>query len=162
MKKDISMQDLNNLLKANKEGKIDLSNKEIEIIEKFKNGDTSVEQYKSILKHDIKILNNNNKLDKKLDTEFTDFCKEMKNKSAEEIFNSAYEITVKEELKDRLKNMELYPLEVNILLQQENILNEFYHDWLNVDTPLGEVLENSIEESIAMVTRYHKSNQKER
>ena len=58
--------------------------------------------------------------------------------------------------------MELYPLEVNILLQQENILNEFYHDWLNVDTPLGEVLENSIEESIAMVTRYHKSNPKER
>lgn len=162
MNKDISIQDLNNLLKANKEGKIDLSNKEIEIIEKFKNGDTSVEQYKSILKHDIKILNNNNKLDKKLDTEFTDFCKEIKNKSTEEIFNSAYEITVKEELKDRLKNMELYPLEVNILLQQENILNEFYHDWLNVDTPLGEVLENSIEESIAMVTRYHKSNQKER
>ena len=47
------MQDLNNLLKANKEGKIDLSNKEIEIIEKFKNGDTSVEQYKSILKPTI-------------------------------------------------------------------------------------------------------------
>ena len=75
MNKDISIQDLNNLLKANKEGKIELSNKEIEIIEKFKNGDTSVEQYKSILKHDIKILNNNNKLNKKLDTEFTDFCK---------------------------------------------------------------------------------------
>ena len=162
MNKDISIQDLNNLLKANKEGKIDLSNKEIEIIEKFKNGDTSVEQYKSILKHDIKILNNNNKFNQKLDTEFTDFCKEIKNKSVEEIFNSAYEITVKEELKDRLKNMELYPLEVNILLQQENILNEFYHDWLNVDTPLGEVLENSIEESIAMVTRYYKSNNKER
>ncbi len=29
----------------------------------------------------------------------------------------------------------------------------FYHDWLNVDTPLVEVLENSIQESIAMVNK---------
>ena len=43
-----------------------------------------------------------------------------------------------------------------------DILNEFYHDWLNVDTPLGEVLENSIEESISMVTKYYKSKGKER
>ena len=58
--------------------------------------------------------------------------------------------------------MDLFPLEVKALLKQKDILNEFYHDWLNVDTPLGEVLENSIEESIAMVTRYYKSNGKER
>lgn len=74
----------------------------------------------------------------------------------------AYEITVKEEIKNNLKDMDLYPLEVKALLKQNDILNEFYHDWLNVDTPLGEVLENSIEESIAMVTRYYKSKGKER
>lgn len=58
--------------------------------------------------------------------------------------------------------MDLYPLEVSALLKQNDILSEFYHDWLNVDTPLVEVLENSIQESIAMVTRYYKSNSKER
>lgn len=48
------------------------------------------------------------------------------------------------------------------IIEKNDILSEFYHDWLNVDTPLGEVLENSIQESIAMVTRYYKSNSKER
>lgn len=58
--------------------------------------------------------------------------------------------------------MNLFPLEVTALLKQNDVLNEFYHDWLNDDTPLGEVLENSIQESIAMVTRYYKSKSKER
>lgn len=159
---DISMKDLDNLLKANEKGKIDLLDKEVEIIQKFKCGDTSVERYKSIIKHRIKELKEQVKLEEKLENEFKHFCSKTKTKSPDEIIQSAYEITVKEEIKDSLKNMDLFPLEVKALLKQKDILNEFYHDWLNVDTPLGEVLENSIEESIAMVTRYYKSNGKER
>lgn len=162
MSNDISIQDLDNLLNANEEGKIELLEQEIEIIEKIKNGDISVGQHKSIIKHRIKELKGINNLNEKLDNEFKDFCEKTKEKTAEEIINSAYEITVKEEIKNSLKDMELFPLEVDALLKQDNVLNEFYHDWLNVDTPLGEVLENSIEESIAMITRYNKSNRNER
>lgn len=162
MSNDMFIQDLDNLLNANEERKIDLLEQEIELIEKFKNGDTSAEKYKSIIKHRIKELKGINKLDKKLENEFQDFCNKTKTRSPNEIIQSAYEITVKEEIKDSLKNMDLFPLEVDALLKQDNVLNEFYHDWLNVDTPLGEVLENSIEESIAMVTRYYKSKGKER
>ncbi len=159
---DISIQDLDNLLNANEEGKINLLDEEIELIEKFKNGDLSAEKYKDIIEHSIKTLKNQNSLEEKLEKEFKDFYNKTKTKSSDEIMQYAYEITVKEEIKNNLKDMDLYPLEVKALLKQNDILNEFYHDWLNVDTPLGEILENSIEESIAMVTRYYKSNDKER
>jgi len=159
---NISIQDLDNLLQANKEGKIDLLNKEIEVIEKFKNGEIVEEKYKHIIENNVKNLKEQNKLEEKLDNEFKDFCNKTKTKSPDEIIKSAYEITVKEEIKDNLKSMELFPLEVTALLKQNDVLNEFYHDWLNDDTPLGEVLENSIQDSIAMVTRYYKANSKER
>lgn len=159
---NISIQDLDNLLQANKEGKIDLLNKEIEVIENLKNGDIVEEKYKHIIENNVKNLKEQNKLEEKLDNEFKDFCNKTKTKSPDEIIKSAYEITVKEEIKDNLKSMELFPLEVTALLKQNDVLNEFYHDWLNDDTPLGEVLENSIQDSIAMVTRYYKSNSKER
>lgn len=163
MNNDISITDLDNLLNANAEGKINLLEREIELIEKLKNGDKTIERkYKRIVSLYIQNLKNQNKLEKKIDNEFVNFCEKLKMKSPKEILDSAYEVTVKEEIKDNLKSMELYPLEVSALLKQDNILNEFYHDWLNVDTPLGEILENSIEESISMVTRYYKTSQKER
>ena len=102
------------------------------------------------------------KLKEKVEREFKDFKNELKNKSKDEIIKSAYEIVSKEEIKNTLEYIDLHQKEKQALLKDNDLLNEFYHDWLNVDTPLGEVLENSIEESIAMVTRYHKSNQKER
>ena len=162
MSNNISIQDWDKLLKANEEGTISLPRREIELIQKWKNGETIDKRYNSIIKLDINQLEEKNGLDEKLDNEFTTFCENAKTKSPQEILNSAYEITVKEEIKDSLKSMDLYSLEVSALLKQNNILSEFYHDWLNVDTPLGEVLENSIQESLAMVTRYYKSNSKER
>lgn len=162
MNNNISIQDLDKLLKANEEGTISLPKQEMELIQKCKNGETIDKRYISIIKLDKKQLEEKNSLDEKLDNEFTSFCENTKTKSPQEILDSAYEITLKEEIKDSLKSMELYPLEVSALLKQNDILSEFYHDWLNVDTPLGEVLENSIKESLAMVTRYYKSNSKER
>lgn len=162
MNNNISIQDLDKLLKANEEGTISLPKQEMELIQKCKNGETIDKRYISIIKLDKKQLEEKNSLDEKLDNEFTSFCENTKTKSPQEILDSAYEITLKEEIKDSLKSMELYPLEVSALLKQNDILSEFYHDWLNVDTPLGEVLENSIQESLAMVTRYYKSNNKER
>ena len=37
---------------------------------------------------------------------------------------------------------------------QEDLLNEFYHDWLDCDTPLGDSLKECLEESVATLTRY--------
>ena len=107
-------------------------------------------------------MNNMEKLNKKLEKEYTEFLKEMRNKPKDDIIKGAYEITVKEELKDTIGYMNLHPTEIQALLNEDNVLTEFYHDWLDEDSSLGEVLENSIGESIAILTRYFNKNNKER
>ena len=123
MSNNISIQDLDKLLKANEEGTISLPKREIELIQKWKNGETIDKRYNSIIKLDIKQLEEKNSLDEKLDNEFTSFCENAKTKSPQEILNSAYEITVKEEIKDSLKNMDLYPLEVKTKRYFKRILS---------------------------------------
>ncbi len=123
MSNNISIQDLDKLLKANEEGTISLPKREIELIQKWKNGETIDKRYNSIIKLDIRQLEEKNSLDEKLDNEFTSFCENAKTKSHQEILNSAYEITVKEEIKDSLKNMDLYPLEVKTKRYFKRILS---------------------------------------
>ena len=93
-------------------------------------------------------------LERVLDDEFEEFQKEILKKSKEEIFESAYEITSKEEIKDILKYMNLHRAEKEMLILQDDILNEFYHDWLDDDTPLGDSMKPCIEESIAVLTKF--------
>ena len=108
-------------------------------------------------------MNNINKLENKLTNEYNKFKEKTLEKSKEDIFNSAYEITSKEEIKEMLQMIELYEKEITALIDQDDVLNEFYHDWLNDDSSLGESMENSILNSITTVTRYNdKNNNKER
>lgn len=93
-------------------------------------------------------------LERVLENEFEEFKRETLKKSKEEIFESAYEITSKEEIKDTLKYMNLHRAEKEMLILQDDILNEFYHDWLDDDTPLGESMRPCIEESIAVLTKF--------
>ena len=95
-----------------------------------------------------------NALAEKLDKEYTEFCEKIMTKDKEEIFDKAYEITVKDELKEELKNMDLYDTEKEMIILQDDVLNEFYKDWLDCDVPLGDVLRNNLEESISTLTRY--------
>ncbi len=155
--------EIDEILKGNKEGKITLLDKEIEILEELKNGQIVLSKsYEVILNDYLNKLRNIDLFERKLDTEFDNYCNLLRTKTADEIIDSAYELVVKQEIKDYLKNMDLFPKEVRILLGQDDILNEFYHDWLNVDTPLGESLENSVSESISMVTRYYDKNKTNR
>lgn len=101
------------------------------------------------------------KLNEKLEKEFKDFCEEMKTKTPEEIIESAYEITVKEELKDEIANMDLHEKEIEIMLGHKDLLTEFYHDWLDCDTPLGEALRENLQESVAIITRYYENKAKD-
>ena len=93
-------------------------------------------------------------LERVLENEFEEFKEETLKKSKEEIFESAYEITSKEEIKDNLKYMNLHRAEKEMLILQDDILNEFYHDWLDDDTPLGDNMKPCIEESLAVLTKF--------
>lgn len=110
-------------------------------------------------------LKENNKIDniksldsilkEKLEKEFQRFCSSLKDKSNEEVISKAYEITVKEELKNEITNLSWHDREKAIMIDQNNLLDEFYHDWQNTDIALGDVLIDSLEDSVSMLTRYY-------
>lgn len=123
----------------------------------YKRGEISFEEYRNKLSE----RNNKNKkpsLDKalaqKLEKEYVEFCEKLMTKDKKEIVDTAYEKVVKEEIKEELKNMNLHDKEKQIMIAQDDLLNEFYHDWLDCDTPLGESLRYNLEESLATLTRY--------
>lgn len=126
----------------------------------FANGKIDLDEFFKILLERGDLSNSLNRdLEEKLDKEFKELCENLEQKTPREIIDRAYEITVKEEIKEELISMNLHDKEKIIMLGQKNLLNEFYHDWLDTDVSLGEVLEYTLEESIANMTRY--ANRKE-
>lgn len=113
-----------------------------------------------------KKIDSENALNYFLESEFDDFKEDIIQKSKKEIFNRAYEITAKMEIKDSIKHMNLHRAEKEMLILQDNILDDIYQNWLKDDTPLGSSMENSIERSIDILTKhigkkYNLSRQKE-
>ena len=51
--------------------------------------------------------------------------------------------------------MNLHDKEKAIMIEQNDLLTEFYHDWLDTDVPLGDVLKETLEESVSTLTRYY-------
>lgn len=102
------------------------------------------------------------KLKEKVEREFNDFKKELKNKSKDKIIKSAYEIVSKEEIKNTLEFIDLHPKEKQALLKDNDLLNEFYHDWLDADSQFGEIMVDSMIETVGVITRHQMKNQNER
>lgn len=101
-----------------------------------------------------KKIDSENALNYFLESEFDDFKEDIIQKSKKEIFDRAYEITAKIEIKDLIKHMNLHRAEKEMLILQDNILDDIYQDWLKDDTPLGSSMENSIERSIDILTKH--------
>ena len=115
----------------------------------YKRGIIDAKEYEN-----IKVIDLDLALETKLEREFNHFKRGLKKLPKNKIINKAYEITAKEEIKDTLINMELHDAEKEMLFYQDDILNEFYHDWLDCDVPLGDSMQYCIEESIATLTKY--------
>ena len=102
----------------------------------------------------IKVIDLDLALQTKLEREFNHFKKSLKKLPKNKIIEKAYELTSKEEIKDILINMNLHDIEKEMLFYQDDILNEFYHDWLDCDVPLGDSMQCCVEDSIATLTKY--------
>ena len=102
----------------------------------------------------VEIIDLDLALETMLEREFKHFKKGLKKLPKGKIIEKAYELVCKEEIKEELKNMELYDAEKEMMIFQGDILDEFYKDWCNEDSTLGESMQNSIGESLAMLTRY--------
>ena len=94
----------------------------------------------------------------KLNKELNQFKKALKRKSKNEIMNKSYELTCKEEIKYELLNLDNDKKEF-LYLQDKDLLNEFYEDWLKFDAPLVDSMRGSIDETI---TRKMNKSLKER
>ena len=136
--------------------------KSLEIIEHFARGRISLSDCYDMINERLKQKKTNYKvedlreiLDEKVESEFKKFKESLKEKSKEEIIEKYYETTAKSELIDEIKNMNLHDKEVAIMINQDDLLTEFYHDWLDSDVPLGESMKDTIQESVASITRYY-------
>ena len=102
----------------------------------------------------VEIVDLDDALETMLERELKHFKKGLKRLPKGKIIDKAYELVCKETIKEELEYMELDDVEKELMLIRGNILNEFYHDWLDCDVPLGESMQDSIRDSIAIMTRY--------
>lgn len=107
-------------------------------------------------------MNNNKSLIDKLENEYNNLINELKEEPKEEVIRRAYELTVKEQIKDTLPFFCLNSAEKRTLLNQKNSLNEFYAEWLKADGELYEVIEPSMRKLISISARNYIRNNKER
>ena len=89
----------------------------------------------------------------KLNNELKEFHENLLEKGNGEILNSAYEITVKEQIVDILKDMNLHKLEKEVLFLRDDLLTELYQDWLHYDATLKEPITDSVDKSISTILR---------
>ena len=107
-------------------------------------------------------LNLDEGLYNKLDNELKEFHGNLLEKGKEEILNSAYEITVKEQIRDILKEMNLHEVEKEILFLRDDLLTELYQDWLHHDSSLRDPITDSVDKSISTILRNFRITDKER
>ena len=89
----------------------------------------------------------------KLAKEYRKFIRSLFYLNKREIINRSYEITVKEQIKDILKEMNLHEVEKEILFLRDDLLAELYQDWLHYDATLKEPITNSVDKSISTILR---------
>ena len=87
----------------------------------------------------------------KVEQEYSNLKEKLEKKSPKEIISKSYELVVKEQIKDELKYRNYGINELKALNKKYDVLEEFYQDWLSADGRLGEILENSIDDTIEII-----------
>lgn len=88
----------------------------------------------------------------KLEQELMNFTQRIiQEYTPEQITKKAYEIAVKEQIKDEIINKDLSEYQIRALLKSDGIIDEVYDEWLSEDSRLGEVLENSIDTTLDII-----------
>lgn len=101
-------------------------------------------------------------LNEKVEQEYANFKKELEQKSPKEIIEKAYELVVKEQIKDELKEKNLVEDELKALLKEKDLLSECYEDWRNSDGRLGEVISYTIDDTIELIEQEYKKENKQK
>ena len=98
----------------------------------------------------------------KIEQEYATLKQVLEQKTPKEIIAKAYELVVKEQIKDELKYRNYDKSELKALLKRKDILEEFYQDWRNADGRLGEILENTIDDTINIIRDNYTKDKKKK
>lgn len=91
------------------------------------------------------------KLIEKLDKELQEYKGYLRQKSPNEIIESAYQLTVKTLIIGEMSEKNLNYYELKALIKQKDLLAEFYEDWRNSDGRLGENISYEMDNSIKII-----------
>ena len=91
------------------------------------------------------------KLIEKLDKELQEYKGSLRQKSPNEIIESAYQLTVKTLIIGEMSEKNLDYYELKALIKQKDLLAEFYEDWRNSDGRLGENISYEMDNSIKII-----------
>ncbi len=91
------------------------------------------------------------KLIEKLDKELQEYKGYLRQKSPNEIIESAYQLTVKTLIIGEMSEKNLDYYELKALIKQKDLLAEFYEDWRNSDGRLGENISYEMDNSIKII-----------
>ena len=75
----------------------------------------------------------NQKLNDKVQQELSSFQEEMLSRSPQEIFDAAYQITIKNDIVECILNTDYSPQAARALMKSPNLLQEVYEEWLETD-----------------------------
>lgn len=101
-------------------------------------------------------------LNEKVEQEYANFKKKLEQKSPKEIIEKAYELVVKEQIKDELKEKNLVEDELKALIKEKDLLSECYEDWGNSDGRLGDVISYTIDNTIELIEQEYKKENKQK
>ena len=91
------------------------------------------------------------KLIEKLEKELQDYKGFLRQKSPDEIIESAYELTVRTLIIGEMNEKNLDYYELKALIKQKDLLAELYEDWRNSDGSMGENISYEMDNSIKII-----------
>lgn len=102
------------------------------------------------------------KLFKKVENEYKKFKNELRQKTPDEIIENAYKLTAMEGIIGELKERSFDLDELKSLLQQHDLLEEFYGDWRSSSGKLCDSVQYPMEDTIDMIVENYEKNELEK
>jgi len=89
----------------------------------------------------------------KLEKELKDFKESIKEKGIDYAINSAYELTIKQEIIDIMHyDFKFSPIEIKALLEEDCLLQDLYGEWKKSDSNFREPIMDSFDERISKIS----------
>lgn len=101
----------------------------------------------------------NNLLYEKVAKELADFIAELKTKSPDEMIESAYELTIKEDMVSVFEGTDYSQTEAKALYKEKYPLDACYQEWLHNDLTHMDIIKETVEDKIRSCVKRMKAKE---